>query len=90
MKRCHVFVSGKVQGVFYRAFTHKHATQLGLVGFVRNMSDGRVEVLVEGDENKINELLAKLRKGPLGAIVDDLEIKWEKARNEFDDFRILR
>lgn len=90
MKRCHIFVSGQVQGVFYRDFTRKHALQLGLVGFVRNLDDGRVEVVVEGSEEKINEFISQLRKGPVFSRVDNLEMRWEKATGRFNNFKIDR
>jgi len=90
MIRCHVFISGMVQGVFYRAFTKENAEKLGLTGFVMNMPDGRVEAVIEGDENKIRTLLEILKKGPNGASVDNLDVRWEKARNEFDGFEIRR
>ena len=88
MIRCHVFVSGLVQGVFYRAFTQENAEKLGLTGFVRNMHDNRVEAVVEGEEYKIKELLNILRKGPSGSNVSNLDVKWEQARNEFNSFEI--
>ena len=88
MIRCHVFVSGLVQGVFYRAFTQENAEKLGLTGFVRNMYDNRVEAVVEGEEYKIKELLNILRKGPSGSNVSNLDVKWEQARNEFNSFEI--
>ena len=56
MKRVHLVVSGRVQGVFYRHNTNIYANKLGVTGFVRNMSDGNVEVVAEGDDDKIKEL----------------------------------
>jgi len=88
LKRAHIFVSGLVQGVCYRWFTEEHATRLGLTGWVKNLWDGRVEVVVEGEEEKIKELIKELRKGPRLARVEDVEINWEPYRGEFSDFRI--
>ena len=88
MIRCHVFVSGMVQGVFFRAFTKENAEKLGLTGFARNLSDGRVEAVIEGEEDKIKELLEILRKGPPGSSVSNIDVKWEEARNEFQRFGI--
>jgi acylphosphatase len=66
-------VSGKVQGVFFRASTRDRAQALGLRGFAKNLADGRVEVLAAGDDAAIDELAAWLREGPPMARVDDLE-----------------
>jgi len=66
-------VSGKVQGVFFRASTRDRAQALGLRGFAKNLPDGRVEVLVAGDDAAIDELAAWLREGPPMARVEDLE-----------------
>ncbi|BDU15718.1 acylphosphatase [Lysobacter auxotrophicus] len=73
MSAARFVVSGKVQGVFFRASTRDRAQALGLRGFARNLADGRVEVLVAGDEAAIDELAAWLREGPPQARVDDLE-----------------
>lgn len=82
IKRCHIFVSGRVQGVFYRDFTIRNALDLGLNGWVRNTSDGKVEIIAEGDEINLNELIKRLRKGPMFAKVENLEITWEKIIGE--------
>lgn len=65
-------IRGRVQGVGYRAFVHDQATQLGLRGWARNRSDGSVEVLVSGDRAEVDELIARLRRGPPGARVTEL------------------
>ncbi len=88
LKRAHIFVSGLVQGVCYRWFTEEKANKLGLTGWVKNLWDGRVEVVVEGEEEKIKELIKELRKGPRLARVENLEINWEPYTGEFKDFRI--
>ena len=90
MKRCHIFVSGMVQGVFFRAFTQENALELGLTGWVRNTQDDRVEALVEGDENEIKELIERLRQGTPASRVTDVSVNWQKAKNEFNDFSITR
>jgi acylphosphatase len=76
-KRAHVYVSGGVQGVFYRSNTKKTADKLGLSGWVRNMPDGRVEAVFEGDSNAVDEAIAWCWKGPEHACVDDVEVWWE-------------
>jgi acylphosphatase len=72
IKNFKILVSGRVQGVGYRNFTKKSAEDLGLSGWVRNLDDGRVEVLVTGEENQIERFLEQLKRGPLMAKVTDL------------------
>ncbi len=86
--RAHIFVSGLVQGVGYRWFVEEHARALGLTGFVRNLWDGRVEIVVEGDRGLIEELIKDLRVGPHLADVRKVDINWEPYTGEFNDFRI--
>ncbi|MFQ6038942.1 MAG: acylphosphatase [Candidatus Aminicenantales bacterium] len=86
--RAHIFVSGRVQGVFFRDHTRRWASSLGLTGWVRNVPDGRVEVLVEGDKQRIEDLIRKLREGPPMAWVSDVKTEWADFRGEFPDFRI--
>lgn len=69
----HVLVTGRVQGVFYRAATRERANELGVSGWVRNLPDGRVEARVEGDPGAVEDLLAWMRQGPPSAVVDELE-----------------
>lgn len=90
MKRCHIIVRGLVQGVFYRAYAHENARMLELAGYARNLQDGSVEVVAEGDEGKIKELIGKLRQGPRGSRVNKLDIKWSDAKNEFKWFTIIK
>lgn len=76
----HCFVSGRVQGVWYRASTQKEANALGLTGWVRNLSDGRVEVVACGEKEKVMQLYAWLRRGPELAKVEAVsyeEIAWQ-------------
>lgn len=86
--RAHIYVSGQVQGVFFRDHTQRWASSLHLTGWVKNLIDGRVEVLVEGDKEIIGNLIRKLEEGPPLAQVERVEVGWEKYRSEFDDFRI--
>jgi len=90
MKRIHIFVSGKVQGVFFRAFAKEEADKLGLSGFARNLDDGRVEIVAEAGEDKLREFIEALKtKHPI-AQVENIDIEWSEAKNEFIDFRIMR
>lgn len=86
--RAHIFVSGRVQGVFFRDHTQRWASSLRLTGWVRNLGDGRVEVMAEGDKEQIEILINRLKEGPPLARVDNVEVKWEPYRGEFGDFRI--
>ena len=85
-KRAHIMVTGMVQGIFFRDFAVKSAKKLGLTGWVRNLPDGRVEVMVEGKKEDIEVLIKSLWTGPIGSKVDDMRISWEKHLNEFKDF----
>lgn len=89
MKRVHVFVSGKVQGVNFRWNTMVKAKELGIKGWVRNLMDGRVEVVAEGEEDKIEEFVKFLRQGPPRSQVTKIEVKEEKFKNEFREFSIV-
>ncbi|MEM2989270.1 MAG: acylphosphatase [Candidatus Bathyarchaeia archaeon] len=88
--RAHVFVSGLVQGVFFRHETARRAIRLGVRGWVRNLPDGRVEAIFEGERESVEKLVEFCRHGPPGAIVEDLEVRWEDYRGEFKDFRVIR
>ena len=75
-KAIHVFISGVVQGVFYRKSTLQKATDLELRGWVRNLEDGRVECMVRGNEDLLLELLSWLGKGPIKAQVQRVDVEW--------------
>lgn len=86
--RAHIFISGRVQGVFYRAWTRKIASKLGLSGWVRNLSDGRVEAVLEGKKEDIEKMIQKCEEGSRVARVDNVEVEWEEATEEFEGFEI--
>jgi acylphosphatase len=88
MRRIHVYISGRVQGVAFRARTHREAARLGLGGWVRNLPDGRVEAVFEGPDEKITEMLAWCRKGPSLALVKGVELNEETCADDFRDFTI--
>ena len=85
----HVVVSGRVQGVCYRAFTQETALELGLTGWVRNLPDGAVQAEIEGSRKKIEKLLERLRVGPPRAVVTDLKITWKAASGGPPHFSIV-
>jgi len=80
--RAHIFVSGMVQGVFFRANTKDRADSLGLKGWVRNTPDGRVEAVFEGEKEKVDAALGFCKTGPSGAVVKNVEVKWEEPKGE--------
>ncbi|MBA7623101.1 Acylphosphatase [subsurface metagenome] len=82
-------VYGRVQGVFFRSFVSRQATQLGLTGYVRNLPDGRtVEVHAEGERQQLAELLSYLKIGPPGAKVEKVETNWSEYTGSYSRFSI--
>lgn len=88
MAAAHIFVSGRVQGVFYRATTREIALSHHLSGWVRNLSDGRVEAMLEGEKRNIEKVIQWCRSGPPAAAPSNLEVKWLKYSGSFADFRL--
>jgi acylphosphatase len=86
--RVRVFAGGRVQGVAYRFYAEKYAARLDITGWVRNLEDGRVEVLAEGPAEKIEAFLERLKEGPSLARVDSFEVRRESSTGEFLDFRV--
>jgi acylphosphatase len=86
--RAHVFVSGKVQDVYYRASTRDAASEKGVEGWVRNLDDGRVEAVFEGEEDAVKAMVEWCHKGSRRAEVKDVEVEWDEATGEFDGFDI--
>jgi acylphosphatase len=86
--RAHIFVKGRVQGVFFRAFTHGVAVKLGLHGWVKNLYDGRVEAVFEGDRALIEKAILECRQGPSGAYVDDIDLTWETYSGQERGFEV--
>jgi len=84
----HVLISGRVQGVWFRASTKQKAQQLGLTGWVRNTSDGNVEAMFEGEENKIDKMIDWCHSGSPLSKVTNVEVKKQNPTNGFDDFSI--
>lgn len=88
--RARILISGLVQGVFFRRETTSIARRLGLTGWVRNLSDGRVESIAEGEKARVDELIRFCHSGPPGARVRNVEVEWLEYTGEFRGFRITK
>ncbi|MFO7837556.1 MAG: acylphosphatase [Candidatus Thorarchaeota archaeon] len=87
-RRAHVFISGRVQGVFFRATTKRKARRRGVNGWVKNLRDGRVEAVFEGEEEKVKEMIQFCHHGPRSARVENVEVSWEDYTGVFENFSI--
>lgn len=86
--RAHVFYSGRVQGIGFRYTAEKLAADLGLVGWVKNLPDGRVEILCEGPRDRIELLLRNIQQSELGTHIKKTHCDWEEPTHEFKEFCI--
>jgi acylphosphatase len=86
--RVHIYVSGSVQGVFFRRSMRNKAIELGVKGYVRNLDDGRVYAVLEGEEAPIRNLIEWCKTGPPGAEVEKVEVTSEEYGGEFQTFNI--
>ncbi len=89
MKRVHLFVSGRVQGVYFRQGMKEAAEKNNVRGWVRNLPDQRVEAVLEGEESNVDAVVDWSHFGPAGAVVDDLKIIVEDDPEDFSGFEIL-
>ncbi len=87
-KSVRLYIKGTVQGVFFRAFIKENAEKLGVRGFTRNLEDGRVEVFVEGDSDKVNEMIELCKKGPKHSQIKNVEVIPEKFQ-DLKGFKVL-
>jgi len=81
-------VYGRVQGVFFRAFVEEHAQQLGLRGYVRNLTSGDVEVVAEGEQERVKKLVEYLKRGPSVARVNRVVTRWSEYTGNYSSFRV--
>jgi acylphosphatase len=88
--RARILITGLVQGVFFRREVTDLARRLGILGWVRNLPDGKVEVVAEGDKTRLNELIRFCHVGPRGAVVRKVEVEWSEYSGEFRGFRITK
>lgn len=90
MKRqCRVRISGRVQGVSFRASTHRQASEWMLTGYVKNLADGRVEALFQGEDEILQKIVAWCQNGPRLARVEHVDVEWMAVESPLDSFRIL-
>lgn len=97
MQQAHVFISGFVQGVGFRQFVKHEARELGLTGWVKNLPaspslggpDQRLEVLVQGARDEVEQLIKQCKKGPFLAEVEEVEVLWEKISEKYVEFKVL-
>lgn len=88
LKQVHLNVRGRVQGVFFRASAQREARRLGITGWVKNRVDGCVEILAEGEEEGLKELIAWAHRGPSAARVERVDVRWRSFAGDYPDFRI--
>lgn len=89
-KAVKLIVQGTVQGIFFRQFVKEYADNFGLTGFVRNLTEGEVEVIAEGEGKQIKKLIEFVKKGPKHAQIRNVKIEEKRWSGEFKEFKILR
>jgi acylphosphatase len=87
-ERLHAWIDGHVQGVGFRYFVREQVAVMPITGWVRNLHDGRVELIAEGKREDLDKLLVSVKQGPRGSQVTEVRTEWGTASQEFDDFRI--
>ena len=87
-KRVHVFVTGRVQGVFFRQATKVIAIKNNVTGWVRNLDDGRVEILIEGENKSVDSVIEWCNYGPANSRVDNIEVNYEDHSGKFESFEV--
>ena len=88
-KRVQLMIRGRVTGVFFRAAAQREAKRLGVTGWVKNRNDASIEMLAEGEEDAIKEIVSWAQHGPSAARVENVDVRWRGYTGEFSDFRIL-
>ena len=87
-KSVRLYITGTVQGIFFRAFVKENAERNNIKGFVRNLEDGRVEIFLEGDSDSVNKMIEICKKGPKHSQIKNIEINLEKFQ-DFKTFKVL-
>ena len=86
--RAHVMISGRVQGVFFRAYTQRAAQERGISGWVMNTRDGRVEAVLEGEKEKVEDMIRWCHQGSPHSRITEVSVDWEEYSGEFRDFSV--
>jgi acylphosphatase len=89
-RRAEVLISGRVQGVFFRATTRQKARELGVEGWVRNRPDGKVGAVFEGEKSDVQKLVSWCHSGPRAAQVENVDVEWGEPTGKFDGFTVRR
>ena len=88
--RAHIWVKGRVQGVAFRAHAEYHAREIGVAGWVRNVGYDTVEAVAEGEREKVELFIEKMKEGPYSSRVDESTVEWEVSTGEFQEFGVRR
>jgi len=88
-KRANIIVSGRVQGVFFRVYAKQKAEKLKLIGWIRNVPNGQVEIVAEGEEKDLKDLIKQCYNGPSGAKIEEVTVEWGNYKGEFNEFKVL-
>ena len=86
--RAHILISGRVQGVFFRDYTQRAAQERGILGWVMNTRDGRVEAVLEGEKEKVDDMIRWCHHGSPHSRVTEVSVDWEEYSGEFDGFSV--
>jgi acylphosphatase len=86
MQQAHVYISGFVQGVGFRAYIRSKARKLGVTGWTRNLSDGRVEAVLQGEKKLVEKIISYCSHGPFFANVTNVVVDWEEEKEKYNEF----
>jgi len=90
LKQAHLYIKGDVIGIGFRAWTKIQGKIIGVTGWVKNNEEGFVEAVVQGDEEKVNQMLETVKRGPPVSRVEDVEIYWQDPKEVFEEFSIVK
>ncbi len=88
LKRAHIFIEGRVQGVGFRYFIQTNAGEMGINGWVKNLSDGRVEAVFEGPKEKVMNMVERCKRGPGASRVENINLKWDEIDKTLQSFNV--
>lgn len=88
MVRVHLFISGRVQGVLFRQSARAKALELGITGWAHNLLNGKVEIVCEGEKERVEQFIEWARRGPVLSKVEHVDVSFEEYKGEFEDFEV--